>query len=56
MVQQWVLIDLTVTEEEKDKLSGLGLLSATLFAHEVVIDNRNRFQAGMWATAPTTFD
>lgn len=48
VVQQWVLIDLTVTEEEKEKLTGLGLLPATLFAHEVVFDSRNRFQAGMW--------
>ena len=48
VVKQWILIDLTVNSDEKEKLIGLGLLPATLYAHEVVFDNRNRFQAGMW--------
>ncbi|MGY2293632.1 DUF6957 family protein [Pseudomonas sp. SDO528_S397] len=48
MVRQWIFIDLTVNSDEKDKLTGLGLLPATLYAHEVVFDSRNRFQAGMW--------
>ena len=48
VVKQWILIDLTVTPAEKEKLTGLGLLSATLFAHEVVLDSRNRFQPTMW--------
>jgi hypothetical protein len=48
VVRQWILIDLTVTVEEKEKLTGLGLLPATLYAHEVVFDSRNRFQPGMW--------
>jgi hypothetical protein len=37
VVKQWILIDLTVTPAEKEKLTGLGLLPATLFAHEVVL-------------------
>ncbi|OPK09782.1 hypothetical protein [Pseudomonas sp. VI4.1] len=48
VVRQWILIDLTVNSDEKEKLIGLGLLPATLYAHEVVFDSRNRFQAGMW--------
>jgi hypothetical protein len=48
VVKQWILIDLTVTPAEKDKLTGLGLLPATLFAHEIVLDSKGRFQAGMW--------
>jgi hypothetical protein len=48
VVKQWILIDLTVTPTEKDKLSGLGLLPATLFAHEIVLDSQNRFQPSMW--------
>jgi hypothetical protein len=48
VVRQWILIDLTVTPDEAEKLKNLGLLSATLYAHEVVFDSRNRFQAGMW--------
>ena len=48
VVRQWNLIDLTVNPDEKEKLTGLGLLPATLFAHEVVLDSRHRFQAGMW--------
>lgn len=48
VVKQWILIDLTVTPAEKEKLIGLGLLPATLFAHEVVLDSRNRFQPTMW--------
>lgn len=48
VVRQWILIDLTVNSDESEKLTGLGLLPATLFAHEVVFDSRNRFQAGMW--------
>jgi hypothetical protein len=48
VVRQWILIDLTVNSDEKEKLTGLGLLPATLYAHEVVFDSRNRFQPGMW--------
>lgn len=48
VVRQWILIDLTVTTEEKEKLTKLGLLPATLFAHEVVLDSKGRFQPGMW--------
>ncbi|ANJ54796.1 hypothetical protein PMA3_06295 [Pseudomonas silesiensis] len=48
VVKQWILIDLTVTPAEKDKLTGLGLLPATLFAHEIVHDSQNRFQPTMW--------
>lgn len=48
VVKQWILIDLTVNSAEKEKLTGLGLLPATLFAHEVVLDSRNRFQPTMW--------
>jgi len=48
VVRQWILIDLTVTPDEKEKLTNLGLLPMTLFAHEIVLDSRGRFQAGMW--------
>ena len=48
VVKQWILIDLTVTPAEKEKLTGLGLLPATLFAHEIVLDSKGRFQPSMW--------
>ena len=48
VVKQWILIDLTVTPEEREKLTKLGLLPATLYAHEVVLDSRGRFQPRMW--------
>lgn len=48
VVRQWILIDLTVTPDEKKKLASLGLLPMTLFAHEVVLDSNGRFQAQMW--------
>lgn len=48
VVRRWILIDLTVNTDEKEKLTGLGLLPTTLYAHEVVFDSRNRFQPGMW--------
>ena len=48
VVRQWILIDLTVNSDEKEKLSGLGLLPATLFAHEIVLDSKGRFQPQMW--------
>ncbi|MCH4879118.1 hypothetical protein EQV97_17235 [Pseudomonas sp. TMW22090] len=48
VVRQWILIDLTVTPEELEKLTNLGLLPMTLFAHEVVLDSGGRFQPGMW--------
>ncbi|WP_350403777.1 hypothetical protein ABCR88_29385 [Pseudomonas sp. W17] len=48
VVKQWILIDLTVNPDEQEKLQGLGLLSGTLFAHEVVFDSQNRFQPQMW--------
>ena len=48
VVRQWILIDLTVNSDEKEKLSGLGLLPATLFAHEIVLDSKGRFQPCMW--------
>lgn len=48
VVRRWILIDLTVAPHEKEKLSRLGLLPATLYAHEVVLDSRGRFQPKMW--------
>ena len=48
VVKQWILIDLTVTPVEREKLTSLGLLPMTLFAHEVVLDSKGRFQSGMW--------
>lgn len=48
VVRQWILIDLTVNSNEKEKLTGLGLLPATLFAHEIVLDSKGRFQPSMW--------
>lgn len=48
VVRQWILIDLTVTSDEKEKLTKLGLLPATLFAHEIVLDSKGRFQPGMF--------
>lgn len=48
MVKQWILIDLTVTPVEREKLTSLGLLPMTLFAHEIVLDSKGRFQSGMW--------
>ena len=48
VVKLWILIDLTVTPVEREKLASLGLLPMTLFAHEVVLDSKGRFQSGMW--------
>ena len=48
VVKQWILIDLTVTPVEREKLTSLGLLPATLFAHEIVLDSKGRFQPAMW--------
>lgn len=49
IVRQWILIDLIVTPDENEKLTKLGLLPATLFAHEVVLDSKGRFEPTMWA-------
>ena len=48
VVRQWILIDLTVTPDENEKLTKLGLIPVTLFAHEVVLDSKGRFQPTMW--------
>ena len=48
VVKLWILIDLTVTPVEREKLTSLGLLPMTLFAHEIVLDSKGRFQSGMW--------
>lgn len=48
VVRQWNLIDLTVNPDEKEKLTGLGLLPMTLFAHDIVLDSKGRFQPQMW--------
>ena len=48
VVKQWILIDLTVTPVEREKLTSLYLLPMTLFAHEIVLDSSGRFQSGMW--------
>ena len=47
-MKQWILIDLTVTPVEREKLTSLGLIPATLFAHEIVLDSKGRFQPAMW--------
>jgi len=49
IVRQWILIDLIMTPEENEKLTKLVLLPATLFAHEVVLDSKGRFEPTMWA-------
>lgn len=43
VVRQCILIDLTVTPDEKEKLIRLGLQPVTLYAYEVVLDRRCRF-------------
>lgn len=48
VVRQWILIDLIVTAAENEKLTNLGLLPMTLFAHEIVLDSKGRFQPSMW--------
>jgi len=48
VVKKWILIDLTVTPVEREKLTSLSLLPATLFAHEIVLDSKGRFQPAMW--------
>jgi hypothetical protein len=48
VVRQWILIDLSVTPDENEKMTNLGLLPATLFAHEIVLDSKGRFQPKMW--------
>lgn len=48
VVRQWILIDLTVTSDEKKKLASLGLLPMTLFAHEIVLDSNGRFRPSMF--------
>ncbi|MBI6947593.1 hypothetical protein HX788_21750 [Pseudomonas edaphica] len=48
VVKEWILIDLTVTPDEKEKLTRLGLLSMALLAHEIVLDSAGRFQPSMW--------
>jgi hypothetical protein len=37
-----------VTPDENEKMTNLGLLPATLFAHEIVLDSKGRFQPKMW--------
>lgn len=48
VVRQWILIDLIVTPDEEEQLTNLGLLPITLFAHEIVLDSKGRFQPGMF--------
>ncbi|QAY86212.1 hypothetical protein CUN61_20600 [Pseudomonas arsenicoxydans] len=48
VVRKWILIDLSVTPDEKAKLTELGLLPMTLFAHEIVLDSKGRFQPNMF--------
>ncbi|MCX2901524.1 DUF6957 family protein [Pseudomonas mandelii] len=48
VVRKWILIDLIVTPDEKEKLTNLTLLPMTLFAHEIVLDSKGRFQPKMW--------
>ena len=48
LVRQWILIDLIVAPDEKEKLTSLTLLPMTLFAHEIVLDSKGRFQPKMW--------
>lgn len=56
VVKQWILTDLTVNSDERAKLTGLGLLPATLFAHEVVLDSRVRSNFGVSFTEGCMFE
>ena len=55
VVKQWILIDLTVTPVEREKLTSLGLIPATLFAHEIVLDSKGRFQPCGYAVISESF-
>jgi hypothetical protein len=48
LVRQWIWIDLLMPETVLEELKRDGRQPVMLYAHEVVMDSRNRFQPGDW--------
>lgn len=58
VVEDWVILDVALTEAEQARVHEAGCKPMFLFAHKVVYDERRRFQPGNWVRSSmgTSFD
>ncbi|MBA6092383.1 hypothetical protein I5Q41_15495 [Pseudomonas monteilii] len=58
VVEEWVILDAILTEDELAKVAAAGCQPMFLFAHKVVHDEQQRFEAGDWvrSTIARTFN
>ena len=47
-VEEWFILDATVTDAERAKVAAAGCQPIFLFAHKVVHDEQRRFEPGHW--------
>lgn len=48
LVRRWIWIDLDVSAAVREELEKAGYQPVMLYAHEVVLDSRHRFDPGDW--------
>lgn len=48
VVEEWVIMDVILTEDELAKVAAAGCQPMFLFAHKVVHDEQRRFEPGHW--------
>lgn len=47
-VEEWIILDATVTDEERAKIAAAGCVPMFIFSHKVVDDDQRRFEPGHW--------
>lgn len=47
-VEEWIILDATVTDDERAKIVAAGCVPMFMFAHKVVDDHQRRFEPGHW--------
>lgn len=57
VVEDWIILDATLSDDEREKVAVAGCQPMFLFAHKVVHDEQRRFEPGHWVRSSigTTF-
>lgn len=48
LVENWIWLDLDISEETRIEIKAVGALPSVIFAHNVLLDSANRFSPGNW--------
>lgn len=48
VVEDWIIFDVTVTDDELARVHAAGCIPMILYAHNVIHDDNRRFELGSW--------